>query len=81
MTPIEWLFISLIVVFGIIGYARGISKELGATLPILVGMYILLVFGPYMISFTNRILSIFGLGFVGVGGWMAFRTLRQRGVL
>jgi hypothetical protein len=65
VTPIEWLFISLIVVFGIIGYSRGISKELGATLPILVGMFILLVFGPYMINFTNRILSIFGLGFVG----------------
>jgi hypothetical protein len=27
------------------------------------------------------ILVVFGLGFVGVGGWMAFRTLRQQGVL
>jgi len=27
------------------------------------------------------ILVVFGIGFAGVGGWMAFRILRQRGVL
>jgi len=27
------------------------------------------------------ILVVFGVGFAGVGGWMAFRILRQRGVL
>jgi len=27
------------------------------------------------------ILVAFGIGFVGVGGWIAFRTLRQQGVL
>jgi hypothetical protein len=52
---------------------------------------ILVVWGVFAIATVRRtgatgslgggILVVFGLGFVGVGGWMAFRTLRQQGVL
>jgi hypothetical protein len=52
---------------------------------------VMTVWGIFAISATSRagalgslgggILLAFGLGFVGLGGWMAFRTLRQRGVL
>lgn len=52
---------------------------------------IMTVWGVFAIAATGRtgalgslgggILVAFGLGFSGVGVWMAFRTLRQRGVL
>ncbi len=52
---------------------------------------ILVVWGVFAIATVRRtgatgslgggILVVFGLGFVGVGAWMAFRTLRQQGVL
>jgi hypothetical protein len=66
-----------------------VSLAAGAVL-VAVGL-VMTVWGIFAISATSRagalgslgggILLAFGLGFVGVGGWMAFRTLRQRGVL
>jgi hypothetical protein len=66
-----------------------VSLAAGAVLAS-VGL-VMTVWGFFAIAATARagalgslgggILVAFGLGFVGVGGWMAFRTLRQRGVL
>jgi hypothetical protein len=66
-----------------------VSLAAGAVLAS-VGL-VMTVWGIFAIAATGRagafgslgggILLAFGLGFVGVGGWMAFRTLRQRGVL
>jgi hypothetical protein len=32
-------------------------------------------------TMAATILLLFGLGFLGIGGWLIFRALRQRGVL
>jgi hypothetical protein len=52
---------------------------------------VLMVWGLFALAAARRagatsalgggILVVFGLGFIGVGGWMAYRTLRQQGVL
>jgi len=52
---------------------------------------VLIVWGVFAIAAASRagligllggvVLLVFGFGFAGVGGWMAFRILRQRGVL
>ena len=66
-----------------------VSLAAGAML-VAVGL-VIAVWGFFAIAATGRtgalgslgggILVVFGLGFAGVGVWMAFRTLRQRGVL
>jgi hypothetical protein len=60
--PIEVLWISLVVVFGIVGYTRGVSKELGVTLPVLVGMYLLVKFGSRLVGLIDSVLRLVGLG-------------------
>jgi hypothetical protein len=65
VVPIELLWIPLWVVFGIVGYTRGISRELGATLPILIGMYLLLKFGNLLARLVDS-----GLRLVGLGGYV-----------
>jgi hypothetical protein len=66
-----------------------VAMAAGAVLA-LVGT-VLTVWGVVAVSAARRtgalsalgggVLVVFGLGFIGVGGWMAFRTLRQQGVL
>jgi hypothetical protein len=60
--PIEIFWLTLFVVFGIVGYTRGVSKELGVTLPILVGMYLILKFGDRLVKLIDSALKLIGLG-------------------
>jgi hypothetical protein len=62
VVPIEILYISLLFIFGIVGATRGISKELGVTLPLLVALYFLVKFGGLMIYFIDSVLKLFGFG-------------------
>jgi hypothetical protein len=65
------------------------SLAAGAVL-VLVGA-VIVVWGGVALAASSRtgplgslgggILVVFGLGFLGVGGWIAVRTLRQQGVL
>ena len=41
MIPIEYLWIALIVVFGVTGMVRGLWKELGVTTVLLLGLFVL----------------------------------------
>jgi uncharacterized membrane protein required for colicin V production len=41
MIPVEFFWIALIVVFGVIGAARGLLKELGATTILLLSLFVL----------------------------------------
>jgi hypothetical protein len=65
------------------------SLTAGAVL-VLIGA-VIVVWGGFAMAAASRtgplgslgggILVVFGLGFLGVGGWIAVRTLRQQGVL
>ena len=62
--------------------AAAVVTAVGALLTIW-GVYALVSMkssGPTGV-FAGLVLLLFGLGFIAVGVWLAFRTLRQRGVL
>jgi len=48
-----------------VGYVRGFNKELGVTTMVLLAMFILVRFGQRLVSAVDRVLRIFGLGFLG----------------
>ena len=54
MGPIEYYFLTLILIFGVVGWIRTFPKELGVTIPVLFGMYIL-------VKFNQRILDLIDL--------------------
>jgi hypothetical protein len=61
MLPLEIVFFLLIIIWCIVGSVRGFSKEVGATIAIVLAMCVLLFFGPKMIMFMNKILAgLFG---------------------
>ena len=60
MGPIEVYFITLMLVFGIVGLVRGFLRELGVTITLLLAMYILADFGDLVFSLSNRVLRFEG---------------------
>ena len=73
MGPIEVLWAALIIMFTIIGYTRGFPKELGVTTMVLLGMFILVRFGERIVSAVDRVLRMFGSGFLGTPNEDLFR--------
>ncbi len=65
MGPIEVLWISLVIMFAVVGYVRGFPKELGVTTMVLLGLFILVRFGERIVSAVDRLLRIFGWRFIG----------------
>jgi len=57
MIPIEYLWITLIFIFGIIGATRGLNKELGVTTIILLSLFVL--------EFAWKALGARGIGLLG----------------
>ena len=58
MIPVEYLWITLIIVFGIVGTARGLNKELGITTILLLSLFVLKFTWTRLVSnielFTSR---------------------------
>lgn len=60
MGPIEAYFITLILVFGVVGWVRTFPRELGVTIPVLFGMYILAAFDGQLLGLINRVYEFQG---------------------
>jgi hypothetical protein len=78
MLPLELVFFLLVIIWSMIGSVRGFSKEVGATIAIVLAMCVLLFFGPQMINFMNKIMAgLFGKSIPtaqGVPGTQPFCT-------
>jgi uncharacterized membrane protein required for colicin V production len=53
--PIETYFVTLILVFGVVGWVRGFNRELGVTIPVLFAMYILARFSEQVFNLADRL--------------------------
>ena len=60
MGPIEAYFITLMLVFGVVGWVRTFPRELGVTIPVLFGMYILIRFDQRLLDLINRVYEFQG---------------------
>lgn len=60
MGPIEVYFITLMLVFGVVGWVRTFPRELGVTIPVLFGMYILVAFDQRLLGLINRVYEFRG---------------------
>ncbi len=60
MGPIEIYFITLILIFGVVGWIRTFPKELGVTIVVLFGMYILARFNELLLDLINRVYAFQG---------------------
>lgn len=60
MGPIEAYFITLVLVFGVVGWIRTFPKELGVTTVVLFGMYILVRFNERLLDLLNRVYEFRG---------------------
>jgi hypothetical protein len=58
--PIEWYFITLIIIFGVVGWIRTFPKELGVTIPVLFGMYILVKFNQQLLDLIQKVYAFQG---------------------
>ena len=55
MLPLEIVFVLLILVWGLIGVVRGFSREIGASIAIVLAMTSLSIFGPLVVTNVNMI--------------------------
>jgi uncharacterized membrane protein required for colicin V production len=55
MLPLEVVFILLVVVWGLIGAVRGFSREIGASIAIVLAMATLSFFGPLVVNSVNKV--------------------------
>jgi len=58
--PIEFYFITLVLVFGVVGWIRTFPKELGVTTVVLFGMYILAAFSERLLDLLNQMYAFQG---------------------
>ena len=57
MLPLEVVFVLIVVIWGLVGAVRGFSKEIGASIVIVLAMAALRIFGPMLISYFNKIVG------------------------
>ena len=62
MSPVGLVFLSVMLLFGIIGIVRGVGKELGVTTMLLIGLMVLeLMFDMFLSQITQLITQVFGI--------------------
>ena len=62
MTPVEFVFLIMMLLFGIIGIVRGVAKELGVTIMLLVALMILqLMVTMFLPQITQLLNQVFGV--------------------
>ena len=59
MGPVELIFFIVIVIFAAIGIVRGVSRELGVTLMLLIGLMVLLLLDTYLAEEIQNVLEFF----------------------
>ncbi len=59
MGPVELIFFIVIAIFAVIGIVRGVSRELGVTLMLLIGLMVLLLLDTYAADQIQRVLEFF----------------------
>lgn len=55
MISIEIVFWMIVITFGLLGFSRGWSREVGSTIGILLAMLIIARFGPILAGLTNQL--------------------------
>lgn len=66
MGPVEAYFITLVLVFGVVGWVRTFPRELGVTIPVLFGMYILVKFDQRILDLVNQLYEFQGTASEGL---------------
>jgi hypothetical protein len=59
MGPVELIFFIVLAIFFVIGIVRGIGRELGVTLMLLIGLMVLLLMDTYLADQIQRVLEFF----------------------
>lgn len=59
MGPVELIFFIVIIIFAAIGIVRGVARELGVTLMLLIGLMVLLLLDTYLADEIQRVLEFF----------------------
>lgn len=70
MLPLEVVFFLVLIIWALIGSVRGFSREIGATIAIVLAMAAMRFFGPLLITFVNKLLgALLGVTtLIAVGG-------------
>ena len=55
MLPLEVVFFMLVLIWGLAGWVRGFSKEVGATIATVLAMTAVRVFGPLGVDAVNKL--------------------------
>jgi len=66
MGPVELTFFLVVAIFALIGAVRGVARELGVTLMLLVGLMVLLLIDQYLLDDIYRFLDVLFPGNVGL---------------
>jgi hypothetical protein len=59
MGPVELTFFVVLAIFAVIGFVRGISRELGVTVMLLIGLMVLLLLDTYLADQIQSVLEFF----------------------
>jgi hypothetical protein len=59
MGPVELTFFIVIGIFGLIGAVRGVARELGVTVMLLIGLMVLLLLDTYLAEEIQQVLEFF----------------------
>jgi uncharacterized membrane protein required for colicin V production len=55
MLPLEVVFVMVLLIWGMAGVVRGFSKEIGATIAIVLAMTAVRLFGPLAVQYYNKL--------------------------
>jgi hypothetical protein len=58
MGPIEISFIILIIIFGVVGVVRGFGRELGVTVLLLLGLFVLLFLNQQFVALRDQVFAL-----------------------
>ena len=76
MSPVDLVFLVLILIFGIIGIVRGVAKELGVTVMLLLALTVLELMGTmFLPQITQMLNQVFGMNPASVPDFLAMVSI------
>jgi hypothetical protein len=76
MSPVDLVFLTLILLFGIIGIVRGVARELGVTVMLLLALMILELMGTmFLPQITQMLNQVFGMSPASVPDFLAMISI------
>jgi len=76
MSPVDLVFLILILLFGIIGIVRGVAKELGVTVMLLLALTVLELLGSmFLPQITKMLNQVFGMSPASVSNFLAMFSI------